>query len=40
MSEAELQKLKDLLDMGFIHEEEYQRRRTELLGPGALPLPF
>jgi hypothetical protein len=30
--ELELQKLKDLYDMGFIMEEEYQRRRAEILG--------
>lgn len=30
--EAELEKLKELFDMGFIHEEEYVRRRAEHLG--------
>jgi len=29
-----LQKIKDLLDMGFIHEEEYERRIKEILGDG------
>lgn len=45
MAERELQKLQDLLDMGFIHEEEYKRRRAEIVGEGILlnlvrPHPF
>jgi hypothetical protein len=34
ITESELQKVKDLLDMGFIHDEEYERRIKEILGDG------
>eukprot|EP00029_Vermamoeba_vermiformis_P005662 TRINITY_DN2026_c0_g2_i2.p2 TRINITY_DN2026_c0_g2~~TRINITY_DN2026_c0_g2_i2.p2 ORF type:complete len:356 (+),score=93.62 TRINITY_DN2026_c0_g2_i2:34-1101(+) len=38
--EAELQKVKDLLDMGFIHDEEYERRIKEILGNDPIPPAF
>lgn len=40
ISEVELQKVKDLVDMKFISEEEYNRRIREILGDGQLAKEF
>jgi hypothetical protein len=40
MAELEVQKIKDLLDTGFISEEEYERRIKEILGDQPIPSVF